>query len=279
MAFMPRILPSPAGKVTPPRVPGRIRPWLPPCFGLPESAVRECGAARRGTDAAASRHSSARRRGGRSRLLPLAIPSSSAPRLAFLPRIREPVFADAVFPRREEPGVPRVRLLRLPGGSAGLTPRRTRPRGPLRGVRLLAVRSSPPPLPDRPRGGRARHRRGRRSPRRRRAPPARPALLPRTGAASCDHSRSHVPPGAARAARSSPRALARIGRRSRSGRGRAGSIHAAAAMRDDARRRCGPACGLARHGGVHPATSAAAVCRGSAAHGKQIINKLDQPFG
>ena len=85
------------------------------------------------------------------------------------------------------------------------------------------------------------------------APPARRrALLPRTGAASCGNPRSPVPPGAARAARSSPRALTRTGRRSRSGRGRAGSIRGAEAMRDDARRRCGPACGLARHGGVTP---------------------------
>ena len=62
------------------------------------------------------------------------------------------------------------------------------------------------------------------------------------------------------------RALIRTERRSRSGRGRAGSIHAAAAMRDDARRRRGPVCGLARRGGVsHPATAAAAVCRGFAA--------------
>ena len=118
------------------------------CSGLPESAVRECGAVRRDADAAGSRPPLARRVNSRRRSRGLSIPSASAPRLAFLPRIREPVFADAVHARKGLPGVSRVRLLRLPGGSAGLTPRRTRPRGPLRGVRLLAARSSPPPLPD-----------------------------------------------------------------------------------------------------------------------------------
>ena len=73
------------------------------------------------------------------------------------------------------------------------------PRGSLRGVRLLAARSSPPPLPDRPRGGRARHRRGRRSPRRRRTPSARPAMLSRNGASFCGQPRSPVPPDSARA--------------------------------------------------------------------------------
>ena len=85
--------------------------------------------------------------------------------------------------------------------------------------------------------------RGRRGPRRRRAPPARPATLPQKGAESCASPRRPdlrllLRPGAA----------TRTGRRSRSGRGRAGSIRGAEAMRDDARRRCGPGKGAGRTG-------------------------------
>ena len=48
--------------------------------------------------------------------------------------------------------------------------------------------------------------------------------------------------------RRSPGAVIRTGRRSRSGRGRAGSIRGAEAMRDAARRRCGPGKGADRTG-------------------------------
>ena len=65
------------------------------------------------------------------------------------PRIREPVFADAVLPRRATPGASRVRLRRLSGVRSGLTARRTRPRGPLRGVRRLScARRLYPPRTD-----------------------------------------------------------------------------------------------------------------------------------
>ena len=50
------------------------------------------------------------------------------------------------------------------------------------------------------------------------------------------------------AVRSRPGAATRTGRRSRSGRGRAGSIRGAEAMRDAARRRCGPGKGADRTG-------------------------------
>ena len=66
----------------------RIASQEGPCSGLPRRGVPKCGAARRSPDAAVSRRSSARRRGGRLRLLPLAIPSASGLRLALLPAFR-----------------------------------------------------------------------------------------------------------------------------------------------------------------------------------------------
>ena len=172
-----------------PRAPGSRNPLFANAGPFGGTRTRRSRGARRRGGVEAARASS------RSRSHPRPRPAS----------LSSPAFANRFSPMPwiragEGPGAPRVRLLRLPGGSAGLTPRRTRPRGPLRGVRLLAARSSPPPLPDRPRGGRARHRRGRRSPRRRRTPSARPAPLSRKGASPCGNPRSPVPPTAARAA-------------------------------------------------------------------------------
>ena len=64
-----------------------------------------------------------------------------------------------------------------------------------------------------------------------------------------------------------PRALIRPGRRSRSGRGRAGSRRAAEAMRDDARRRCGPGKGADPTGRRRTARSGPRGARRARRHG------------